>query len=62
MTFWELNLEALGLLQLKASATWCGLVEDLRDEGRRAVPVVTYTLAFALQLRKIMKVNKETAR
>jgi hypothetical protein len=27
--------------------------EGLRDWGRRAVPLLNYTLAFALQLRKI---------
>jgi hypothetical protein len=39
-----------------ASVTWGGgeisLAEDLHDWGRRAVPVLDYTLAFSLQLRK----------
>jgi hypothetical protein len=37
-----------------ASATSGGinLAEDLHDWGRRAVPLLNYTLAFAFQLRK----------
>jgi hypothetical protein len=56
MAFWELNPEVLGLLWLMASATfgWRGitLAEGLNDLGRRTVPLLNYTLAFALQLRK----------
>jgi hypothetical protein len=37
-----------------ASATWGEITsaEGLHDWGRRAVPLLNYTLAFALQLRK----------
>jgi hypothetical protein len=38
-----------------AYATWGEITsaEGLHDRGRRAVPLLSYTLAFALQLRKI---------
>jgi hypothetical protein len=37
-----------------ASATWGEITsaEGLHDWGRRAVPLLNYTLALALQLRK----------
>jgi len=44
MNAWELNPE-LGSLRLKASMIGC----------RWSVPLFTYTLAFALQLRKSME-------
>jgi hypothetical protein len=55
MALLELNPEVLGSLWLMASKTWWGitLAEGLHDWGRRAVPLLNYTLAFALQLRKI---------
>jgi hypothetical protein len=54
MGVWELNKEGLGSLWLMASATWgeITLTEGLHDWGRRAVPLLNYILAFALQLRK----------
>jgi hypothetical protein len=38
-----------GLCDLRGEIT---SAEGLRDWGRRAVPLLNYTLAFALQLRK----------
>jgi hypothetical protein len=55
MDVWELNPEGLGSHWLMASATWwwgVNLAEGLHDWGRRAVPLLNYNLAFALQLRK----------
>jgi hypothetical protein len=55
MDVWELSPEVLGSLWLMASATWGGgivLAEGLHDWGRRAAPLLKYTMAFALQLRK----------
>jgi hypothetical protein len=51
---WELSPEVLGSLCLMASATQGEITsaEGLRDWGRRPVPHLNYTLAFALQLRK----------
>jgi hypothetical protein len=57
MDVWELNPEGLGSLWLMASVT-CGeiiLAEGLHDLGGQAVPLLNYTPAFALQLRKSMK-------
>jgi hypothetical protein len=56
MAFWELNPEVLGSLWLMASAT-CGgggitLDKGLHDCERRSVPLLNYTLAFSIQLRK----------
>jgi hypothetical protein len=44
----------MGSLCLRASATLWGIIlaEGLHDWGMRAVPLFSYTLAFALQLRK----------
>jgi hypothetical protein len=54
MDVWELNPEGLGSLWLRTSATWGGIIlaYGLHDWGRRAVPLLNYTLEFALQLRK----------
>jgi hypothetical protein len=54
MAFWKLNPEEFGSLWLMASATWrkITLAEGLHDWGRQAEPLLNYTLAFALQLRK----------
>jgi hypothetical protein len=54
MAFWKLAPEVLGSLWLMASATLEGitLAEGLHDWGRQAIPLLNYTLAFALQLRK----------
>jgi hypothetical protein len=54
MAFWELNSEVLRLLWLMVSLTWgeITLAEGLHDWGRPTVPLLNYTLAFALQLRK----------
>jgi hypothetical protein len=54
MALWGLNTELLGSLWLMASATWGEnhSVEGLHDWGRQAVPLLNYTLAFSLQLRK----------
>jgi hypothetical protein len=54
MAIWELNPAVLRSLWLMAFATWGEITsaEDLHDWGRRAVPLLNYTLAFALQLRK----------
>jgi hypothetical protein len=54
MALWGLNPEVLWPLWLMASATWGEITsaEGLHDFGRRAVPLLNYTLAFALQLRK----------
>jgi hypothetical protein len=50
MALWGLNPEFLGSLWLMASATWGDITsaEDLHDWGRRAVPLLNYTLAFEL--------------
>jgi hypothetical protein len=53
--FWELNPEVLVSLWLNASAIWRGGGSlRLRPPWleKRAVPLLNYTLAFALQLRK----------
>jgi hypothetical protein len=54
---WELNPEVLGSLWMMAFATWVGggitLAKGLHDWGTRAVPLLNYALAFALQLMKI---------
>jgi hypothetical protein len=57
MAFWEMNPEVLGLLWLMASATRGEITfaEDLRDWGKRAVPLSNYTLALALQRGKARK-------
>jgi hypothetical protein len=49
-----LNPEVFGSLWLMTSATWGEITsaEGLHDWGRRAVPLLNYTLAFSLQLRK----------
>jgi hypothetical protein len=54
MALWGLNPEVLWSLWLMASATWGEITsaEVLHDWGRRAVPLLNYTLAFSLQLRR----------
>jgi hypothetical protein len=54
MNVLEFNPEGLGSLWLKASATLEALfwLKASMTEGRRAVPLSNYTMAFALQLRK----------
>jgi hypothetical protein len=54
MALWGLNPEVLWSLWLMASATWGKITsaEGLNDWGKRAVPLLNYTLAFTLQLRK----------
>jgi hypothetical protein len=54
VALWELNPGVMRSLWLKASAIWGGgtLTEGLHDWGRRAVTLLNYNLAFALQLRK----------
>jgi hypothetical protein len=49
---WELNPEVLGSLLLMASGGEIILAESRHDLGRRAVSLLNYILAFALQLRK----------
>jgi hypothetical protein len=56
MYVWELNPEGFGSLWLMDSANWGGgviLSVGLHDLGRRAVPVLNFSLEVALQLRKI---------
>jgi hypothetical protein len=60
LAFFEFNPEEFGSLWLIASATFGGgggggnnLAEGLKNLGRRAVPLLNYTVAFALQLGKI---------
>jgi hypothetical protein len=59
MDVWELNLEGMGLLWLKASVTLQGESFRLRDSMIEEVghyPLsVTYTLAFGLQHRQGME-------
>jgi hypothetical protein len=54
----------MGSLWLRASATLEGgiiLAEGLHDWGMRAVPLFSYTLAFALQLRKSTETSVRVA-
>jgi hypothetical protein len=59
MVLWELNPEVFGLRWLMASATWGGggsLRRKASMIGKAGMPVLNYTLTFALQLRR----NTET--
>jgi hypothetical protein len=51
----------MGSLWLRASASLWGIVlaEGLHDWGMRAVPLFSYTLAFALQLRKSTSLSEK---
>jgi hypothetical protein len=57
ISLWGLNPEMLWSLWLMASATWGEITsaEGLHDWRRRAVPLLNYTLTFALQLTKSME-------
>jgi hypothetical protein len=53
--FWELNPEVLGLLWLKVSVIWVRKSLQLKASmiGEAGHALSNYTLALALQLRKI---------
>lgn len=64
MNVWELKPERLTSLWLTTLQTWGGitLAKGLRDRGWRALPILNYTLTFALQLRTARKTSDRVAK